>query len=68
MVEQVEGKGILVDKYDIQGVAEVIKNFGLKREVYPFESNMGDDYLNLYKRIETNSFNNAQEKQNEVTE
>lgn len=51
MVEQVENKGILIDRYDIQGVADALKTFSIPRKVYAFDNSMTGDYIGLYKEL-----------------
>ncbi|MCF0110177.1 MAG: glycosyltransferase, partial [Erysipelotrichaceae bacterium] len=51
MIEQVEGKGILIDKYDIQGVCDALNTFDMPRQEYSFDNNMTEDYMKLYEEI-----------------
>ena len=49
--EMIEGKGIVVEKYDIEGVKQAIENISLEKKEYHFDNDMVNNYIKLYGEL-----------------
>ena len=49
--EMIEGKGIIVEKYDIEGVKQAIENISLEKKEYHFDNDMVNNYIKLYGEL-----------------
>ena len=47
----IEGKGIVVEKYDIEGVKQAIENISLEKKEYHFDNDMVNNYIKLYGEL-----------------